>query len=101
MASGNRKTLFGTFEGDGSADVEIKTLPFRPSAVELLNLDGLASATWVEGMADATCVKEVTAGTKSAVASPNGITPLSTGFKLGQDGDLNVAGEKVFWKAYE
>ena len=100
MGSGIRKTLFGSFEGTG-AELDVATLPFRPTAVELFNQDGLACASWQEGMADGSMLKEVTAGTKSLITGGDGMTPLAGGFRLGADGDMNAAGEVVFWKAYE
>lgn len=100
MGSGIRKVLFGAVSGEG-VDVDVKILPFRPTAVELQNADGLASARWQEGMADGSMLKTITAGTMSKITGGNGITPLAGGFRIGADGDMNVAGEVIYWKAYE
>jgi hypothetical protein len=45
--------------------------------------------------------KEITAGTMSYVTGGNGITPLATGFRLGADANLNIAGQQVFFTAEE
>jgi hypothetical protein len=98
MASPAQRIVVGSFVGTGALK-EIHAVGFRPQVVRLLNVGGLVTAEWVEGMADATAMKRVTAGDLTLVASPNGITPLSDGFSLGVDGDLNVNGELVRWEA--
>lgn len=95
MASGSN-IVRGSFIGEGAADVEIRTLSFRPRSIRLYNEGGLASAVWLEGMTDGTGLKTITAGTMSSMVT--GITPLSDGFRLGQDADMNAAGEKVFYE---
>ena len=100
MASGAPKVQRGSFVGTG-ASIDVRTVGFRPRSVRLYNISGLATAVWLDGMVDATCLKEVTAGTKSMVSSPNGITPLSDGFRLGADGDLNVSSELVRYECIE
>lgn len=93
MSSSTSRSMVGSFYGTG-ASKDIKGLGFRPKYVRLLNIGGLATAEWVKGMADASALKEITAGTKSLITS-NGITPLADGFTLGADTDLNVSGELV------
>jgi hypothetical protein len=51
-------------------------------------------------MADGEALKTITAGTISKVTT-NGVTPLSDGFSLGADTDLNVADELIHWIAHE
>ena len=99
MASGTSRVVRGSFVGTGSA-LNVRTVGFRPRTVKIHNLDGLAKAHWQDTMPDAAGWKVVTAGTQSYVTS-NGITPLSDGFQLGADADLNVAGEVVHWEATE
>jgi hypothetical protein len=89
----------GAFTGDGSAR-QVRTLAFRPRRVVLHNVGGLVSAEWNETMADASMVKRVTDGTMT-FPTTNGITPLSNGFTVGADADLNAAGELVHWVAFE
>lgn len=99
MASGRGRNFQGAFVGTGAA-INIRTVGFRPNIVELFNEDGLCTGTWLKSMADDSMIKRVTAGTMTVVTS-DGVTPLSNGFTLGADSDMNVSGEKVFWVAYE
>lgn len=99
MSSGVSRVMVGSFIGTG-ADLEVRTVGFRPKAVQLLNVGGLAKGDWVQGMADDSAVKQITAGTISLITS-DGITPLSDGFAVGADTDLNVSGELVRWVAFE
>lgn len=99
MASGASKIISGAFIGTGAA-INVRTVGFRPKKVEILNVGGVAKAEWVKGMADASAMKQVTAGTISVITS-GGVTPLSDGFTLGDDSDLNVDGELVRYIAYE
>lgn len=96
MSSSAAKTAQGSFVGTG-VQLDVRKLGFRPRSVRIYNQGGLASAVWIEGMADGTGLKTVTAGTMSAMTT--GITPLSDGFRLGADGDMNVSGELCFYEA--
>lgn len=94
----------GTVEGTGAA-INIE-LGFSPSYVRILNIDGIAVAEWIWGMADASAMKQVTAGTISHPTS-NGISPYTgaagqtpVGFTIGADADVNVSGETLFWVAW-
>lgn len=98
MSSGVQLSKNGAFTGTG-AELEEKTVGFRPRRVELFNETGLATAVWTDTMSDGKGFKRVTAGTMSEMTL--GITPLSNGFKLGADIDMNVLGEKVHWVAHE
>ena len=99
MGSGITRMRTGSFAGTG-AEISIETVGFTPSKVEILNEGGLATAVWTDTMADGEALKQVTAGTLSKVTT-NGVTPLTQGFKLGADTDLNVSGELVHWVASE
>ena len=99
MGSGTSRVMTGAIFGT-AADLDVRTVGFRPSKVELFSEDGLAKAVWTESMADASMMKQVTAGTIS-FPTTLGVTPLSDGFRLGADTDMNVADEKVHWVAYE
>jgi len=99
MSSGVRRVYRGAFEGTG-ADLDVKTVGFRPKHVTLLNVTGLVRAEWNESMADDTAVKTVTDGTISVISS-NGITPLANGFSVGADTDINVSAEVVHFEAEE
>lgn len=100
MSSGVARMMTGAVPGTG-ADLDVKTVGFRPKRVQLLNEDGLAKAEWTSSMADGLAMKQVTAGTLSMTSAGDGVTPLADGFRLGADSDLNVADELVHWVAYE
>ncbi len=99
MGAGVKRVLTGAAYGTGAAK-SIRTVGFRPQKVEVFNQSGLCHAVWTESMADASAMKTVTAGTITFITS-NGVTPLSDGFTLGADTDLNVADELFHWVAYE
>ncbi len=99
MSSGVSRVMTGSVTGTGSA-ISVRTVGYRPRVVKVYNAGGLAWAVWTEHMADAAALKFITAGTMSEITS-DGVTPLSDGFQLGADTDLNVSGEKVYWVAYE
>lgn len=95
MASSASREFRGSVLGTG-ASLDVRTVGFRPRHVRLLNQTGLCVAEWMDDMPDASAMKWVTAGTMSYISS-NGITPLSDGFRLGADTDLNVDGELIRW----
>jgi hypothetical protein len=99
----------GTIPGTG-ATIQI-ALEFSPRAVYVVNEDGLATLYWTNTMADASGLKEVTAGTKSFITTL-GITPKEKferddtspdlhGFEIGADTDVNVSAEVIHWTAWE
>jgi hypothetical protein len=100
MSSGVSRVMAGSVNGTG-ADLDVRTVGFRPRKVELFNEDGLVKAEWTETMADGLAMKAVTAGTISMTGAGTGVTPLSDGFRIGADADLNAADEKIHWVAYE
>ncbi|PNX52104.1 MAG: hypothetical protein BV456_00735 [Thermoplasmata archaeon M8B2D] len=99
MSSGVTRSMSGSFVGT-AATVSIRTLNFRPKFVKIINATGVCFAEWCSSMPDASAMKTVTAGTTSYITTL-GITPLSNGFSLGADTDLNVAAETVYWFATE
>ena len=99
MASGAAKVVYGGALGTG-ADLDIRSVGFRPRSVEILNMDSGDQLTWFEPMPDAGGLKRQTAGT-AVVLTTTGVTPLADGFRLGADADVNVAGETVHFKATE
>ena len=103
MASGIRLVARGSFIGTG-AQLDVTSVGFRPRRVRLLNVTGICTGEWQDSMADAAMFKVVDSGTNLTdltFVTTNGITPLSTGFRLGADTDLNVAAEVVHWEAEE
>ncbi len=99
MSSGVSRAKVGSVVGTG-ADIDIRTVTFKPKIVNITNIGGLATGKWNKGMADASVLKAITAGTISFPVTL-GITPLSDGFRIGADTDLNVDGELIRWEAFE
>jgi len=101
MASGASKVVRGCFVGTGSA-IDVRTVGFRPRSVKLMNVTGLVKGDWVESMADASALKQLNhASAQLSFITSNGVTPLSDGFRLGADTDLNVAAEIVHFECIE
>ena len=100
MSSGVQLSKNGAVVGTG-ADLDVTTVGYRPRRVELVNETGLVTAVWTDSMTEGRGFKRVTAGTMSQMAAGEGITPLSNGFRIGADADVNVDGEKVHWVAHE
>lgn len=99
MASGAAKVAYGASLGTG-ANLDVRTVGFRPRSVEIINVSSADQLKWIDGMADGAGLKTVAAGTSTILATL-GVTPLSDGFRLGTDADLNVDGETVRWVATE
>lgn len=74
------------------------TTGFRPLYVRVVNNTSSDKEEWFYGMADASAHKQVAAGTSSAITTL-GITPLSYGFTVGLDTDINVTSEQLSWMA--
>ena len=101
MSSGVQRIMNGSYTGTGVA-FNVRTVGFRPRMVELMNEDGLTRCVWTNSMADAALFKTVNHDTaQNAWVTANGITPLSDGFTVGTDADINTDTEKVYWVAYE
>lgn len=98
--SGASKCRVGSVTGTG-ATLEVRKLGFRPRYVKVFNVSAdNAAGEWLEGMADASAFKTITDGTVSVITTL-GITPLSDGFSLGADTDLNVDGELIRYVAFD
>ena len=100
MSSGVQLSKNGAVTGTG-ANLDVRTVGFRPRRVQLLNLGGLVTADWTDSMTEGRGLKRVTAGDMTQIAAGAGVTPLSDGFRIGTDADLNVAGEVIHWVAHE
>jgi len=100
MSSGVQLSKNGAVIGSG-ADLDVRTVGYKPRRVELVNEDGLVTAEWNDCMTEGRGFKRVTAGTMSQIGVGLGITPLSDGFRIGADTDVNVSGEKISWVAHE
>lgn len=99
MSSGVQLSKNGGVVGTG-ADIDVTVVGFRPRRVDLTNTGGLATSYWLDSLPDASAVKRVTDGTMTFPLTL-GITPLSNGFRIGADTDMNVAGEQIFYTAHE
>ena len=97
--SGGTRQVRGSLKGTG-ATRDVTTVGFRPSKVEVFNVDGDCLAFWQDTMPDDSAMKTIAAGTTAQITS-DGITPLANGFTLGADTDLNVSGEEVHWTAFD
>lgn len=100
MSSGVQLSKNGAVTGTG-ANLDVRTIGFRPRRVELINLSGLVTAEWTDTMTEGRGIKRVTAGDMTQIAALAGITPLSDGFRIGADADVNVSGEVIHWVAHE
>lgn len=96
MGSPAGNVVTGSCVGTG-ADMNIRTVGFRPKRV-VLNVGGL-DAAWQKTMADDSMYKRLANGTGSLVTT-NGITPLSDGFSLGADTDINAAGAIIHYTVF-
>jgi hypothetical protein len=67
---------------------------FTPKYVRFSNVTSRDMLEWFEGMAAASAVKTVAAGTRTLITS-NGITVSGTEVTLGLDTDVNVSSEQV------
>jgi hypothetical protein len=94
-----KRAVTGAFVGTG-AQLDVATIGFRPSFVELWNEAGDTAVWCKESMAQDALWKRNAAGAGTFVNS-GGITDLSNGFRLGADTDLNVSTEKVHYRAQD
>lgn len=88
----------GRYLDTGTVAAYTFTLGFRPRYVHVINNTSGDEETWIEGMTDAYAHKRVAAGTAAQITSL-GITPLSYGFTMGLDTDINVTSEQVSFLA--
>lgn len=95
--SGGTRVMMGSYVGTGTA-FNVRIVGFRPKKVTLINVTGLTRAEWHNTMADASVFKTFNhASVQHAFVTSNGITPLSNGFTVGTDADLNTAAEIVHY----
>ncbi len=99
MGSGVSRVQAVSVTGTG-ADLEVRTIEFRPRAVRVINESG-DEITWTETMADDTGLKRKGADGIASFLATLGITPLSDGIKIGADTDINVDGELLHIIAWE
>jgi hypothetical protein len=88
----------GSYVDTGTAAAFDITCGFEPRYVCVKNQTSGDQIEWFDGMTDAHGIKRVAAGTASAITSL-GITPLTDGFTVGLDTDINVTSEQLRWIA--
>jgi len=91
-------TAIGSYLSDGTAAAFNITTGFKPRYVKVVNEDGDCYYEWFEGMADAEAMKMLTGGIYAKMTT-HGITPLSYGFTVGLDTDINVTSQQLSWIA--
>lgn len=80
------------------AEFDIDTVGFKPRYIRVVNVTSRDMLEWFEGMADASAIKTVAAGTRTLITTL-GITPLANGFTVGLDLDVVVTSEQLSWLA--
>lgn len=93
-----RNIAVGRYLTDGTAAAFNITTGFKPRYVRVSNVTSRDMNEWFEGMADASAVHTVAAGTRTLITTL-GITPLDYGFTVGLDTDVNVTSEQISWMA--
>jgi len=100
MSSGVQISKTGVYKGTGAA-MDVRSVGFRPRRVELFAETRLVNALWTDTMTEGRGLKRVTGGTMSLIVVGGGVTPLSDGFRIGTDADLNALDGVVHWIAHE
>lgn len=93
-----RNHAVGRFHDDGTVAATKIVTGFRPRVVRVMNVESRDQMEHFEGMADATGLKTVAAGTRT-LAGSNGITIHDDGFTIGLDTDVLVSDEQISWEA--
>lgn len=94
----NNHIAMGRYLTDGTAAAIDVTVGFKPRYVKVSNVTSRDQMEWFEGMAAASAVKTVAAGTRTLITS-NGVTVDNDGFIIGLDTDVNVTNEQISWMA--
>jgi len=93
-----RNVAVGAYISTGTAAAFNITCGFKPRYVRIVNETSGDVIEWFEGMADSEGYKRIAAGTGALVTS-NGIIPITHGFTVGLDTDINVISEQLSWIA--
>lgn len=96
--AGPVQRAIGSYVDSGTAAAFDITIGFKPRYVKVVNEDGDCYYEWFEGMADSEAMKMVTGGTYAKVTT-HGIIPLTNGFTVGLDTDINVTDQVLSWIA--
>lgn len=95
---GPTQRALGRYIDTGTVAAFNITCGFKPRYVRVVNTTSRDMYEWFEGMADASAIKTVAAGTRTLITS-NGVTPLGNGFTIGLDTDVVVTSEQISWLA--
>lgn len=94
----------GVVIGTGGAfDVKADKVGFRPSKVALNNLTRKTKAIWLDSMPDASAQLEIDSGAGTmdiSTIATAGITPLATGFTIGNNADMNTSGDEIHFECW-
>lgn len=86
----------------GTVAAESITLGFKPRYVKVVNVTGLVTEEWFEGMADDSGFLAIDSGAGAvdfSLITSNGITVDSNGFTIGLNTDVLVSSEQISWIA--
>lgn len=100
---GKLGVVTGKVDGTGAA-INV-SLGFVPSKVVIENVTNPSKHVWQKGMAAASCIQEITDGTKSIVAADGiseyaGSNTAAPGFTIGADAVLNTAADVLYFTAF-
>jgi len=85
--------------GDTAAAIDI-VLGFTPRYIKVINSAATGGyMEFIEGMANASGFKYLSADGAGALVTSNGITVTAEGFTIGLDTDINVKAEQLTWIA--
>ena len=88
----------GRYLDTGTVAAFTITCGFRPRYVKVSNVTSRDQVEWFEGMADASAVKAVAAGTRTLITTL-GVTDNANGFTMGLDTDVVYTSEQISWIA--
>ena len=86
----------GRYLDTGTAAAFKITTGFKPRYVCVENVTSGDKNEWFEGMAAASAIHTVAAGTRT-ITTTLGITVADDGFTVGLDTDVNVTSEQISW----
>lgn len=103
MSSGVSRTAVGGYTGTGVAqEIKGEKIDFQPKKVEIHRMTtAFDKVEWMEGMDEGCGIKTPGAGGARTSLTPNGITPLPSGFRVGVDASVNNAGDTYIYVLHE
>lgn len=93
-----RNVAVGRHIDTGTVVARKFTTGFKPRYVCVVNVTDRIQEEWFEGMAAASGLLQVAAGTKTLIAS-NGITVADDGFTFGLDTTIYISSKQYSWIA--